>query len=199
VMTMTDEEKAQARATDPRAAAIIDRCDDMTATDLQQLHGILRDPYAPALRSPGSPAGPPSADPFTDAMFPTISTPAGRVMDARDAGRPGFDTGDVPWWDPAADASVQPGVDAVVIDGVTVARGSAVRVHPSRRADAQDLFFAGQDARVTAVLSDVDGEVHVAVVLVDDPAADMHEWYGRYLYFSPDELEPLPAEAEPAH
>ena len=199
VMTMTDEEKAQARATDPRAAAIIDRCDDMTATDLQQLHCILRDPYAPALRSPGSPAGPPYADPFTDAMFPTISTPAGRVMDARDAGRPGFDTGDVPWWDPAADASVQPGVDAVVIDGVTVARGSAVRVHPSRRADAQDLFFAGQDARVTAVLSDVDGEVHVAVVLVDDPAADMHEWYGRYLYFSPDELEPLPAEAEPAH
>jgi hypothetical protein len=41
------------------------------------------------------------------------------------------------------------------------------------------------------VLSDVDDQVHVAVVLVDDPAADMHEWYGRYLYFHPDELEPL--------
>ncbi len=67
-----------------------------------------------------------------------------------------------------------------------------MRLHPSRRADAQDLFFADQVARVTAVLSDVDGGVHVAVVLVDDPAADLHDWYGRYLYFAPDELEPLP-------
>ena len=77
----------------------------------------------------------------------------------------------MPWWDPAADASVQPEVDAVLIDGVRVSRGSIVRVHPSRRADAQDLFFAGQLARVTAVLSDVDGNVHVALVLLDDPAA----------------------------
>lgn len=87
---------------------------------------------------------------------------------------------------------MSPGSDAVVIDGVAVAKGSLVRVHPSRRADAQDLFFAGQVARVTAVLSDVDGGVHVALVLVDDPAADMHDWYGRYFYFAPDELEPLP-------
>jgi len=28
-------------------------------------------------------------------------------------------------------------------------------------------------------------------VLVDDPAADLHDWYGRYLYFSPDEVVPL--------
>ena len=54
-----------------------------------------------------------------------------------------------------------------MIDGVRVSKGSLVRVHPSRRADAQDLFFADQDARVTAVLSDVDGSVHVAVVLVE--------------------------------
>ena len=26
------------------------------------------------------------------------------------------------------------------------------------------------------------------------PAADLHDWYGRYLYFSPDEVEPLEAE-----
>jgi hypothetical protein len=44
---------------------------------------------------------------------------------------------------------------------------------------------------VTGVFFDVDGEVHVAVVLADDPAADLHEWYGRYLYFAPDEIEPL--------
>jgi len=117
--------------------------------------------------------------------------------DIRNVDPPTFETGEVPWWDPAADASVQPDVDAVVIAGVSVSKGSIVRVHPSRRADAQDLFFADQVARVTAVLSDVDGDVHVAVVLVDDPAAEMHDWYGRYLYFAPDELEPLPTEDTP--
>ena len=144
VMTMTDAEKAEARATDPRARAIVDRCDAMSAADLQRLHGGRRD---------------------------------------------------VPWWDPAADAEVDPDTDAVVIAGVRVAKGSLVRVHPTRRADAQDLFFAGQVARVTAVVSDVDGGTHVALVLVDDPAADLHDWYGRYFYFAPDELEPLQEEA----
>ena len=31
VLTLTDDEKAEARATDPRAAAIVDRCDDDAA------------------------------------------------------------------------------------------------------------------------------------------------------------------------
>jgi hypothetical protein len=84
----------------------------------------------------------------------------------------------------------------VLIDGIRVARGSLVRVHPARRADAQDLFFADRIARVTAVLGDVDGGTHVAVVLRDDPAADLHDWYGRYLYFAPDELEALPPDEE---
>ena len=52
VMTMTDEEKAQARATDPLAAAIIDRCDSMSPEAMQQLHGILRNPHAPGLARP---------------------------------------------------------------------------------------------------------------------------------------------------
>ena len=170
VMTMTEDEKAEARATDPRAQAIIDRCDDMSAADLQQLHGILRDPHAPQ---------------------------ATEGTDLRGVEPPAFDT-DVPWWDPEADASVQPATDAVVIDGISVAKGSLVRVHPSRRADAQDLFFADKVARVTAVLSDVDGGVHVALVLVDDPASDLHDWYGRYFYFAPEELEPLIDSARPA-
>ncbi|MFJ2607134.1 hypothetical protein ACIO13_19480 [Streptomyces sp. NPDC087425] len=173
VMTMTDPEKAEARATDPRAREIIDRCDAMTPAELQRLHGLLRDPH-------GEPAAPAVGG------------------DARDAEPVAFDTGGAPWWDPAADASVSPGSDHVVIDGVRVAQGSLVRVHPARRADAQDLFFAGQVARVTAVLSDVDGGTHVALVLVDDPAADLHDWYGRYFYFTPDELEPLP-DGDPRH
>ena len=104
-----------------------------------------------------------------------------------------------PGRDPATDESVHPDTDCVVIDGVSVARGSLVRVHPSRRADAQDLFFADQVARVTAVLSDVDGSTHVALVLVDDPAADLHEEAGRFFYFAPDELEPLEQAREESH
>ena len=170
VLTMTDAEKAEARATDPLAREIIDRCDDDVARDAQQLHGMLRSPHG------------------LGAAVPDIDWP--ELTDLRDAEPPSFET-DVPWWDPATDAAVRPDSDAVVIDGVPVARGSLVRVHPNRRADAQDMFFADQVARVTAVLSDVDGGTHVALVLVDDPAADLHEEAGRYFYFAPDELEPL--------
>ena len=97
----------------------------------------------------------------------------------------------VDWWDPLADNAVRPDIDAVLVNGIRVTRGSRVLLRPSRRADAQDLFFADRVARVTSVHEDVDGEQHVGVVLEDDPAADLHDWYGRYLYFAPDEVEPF--------
>jgi hypothetical protein len=181
VMTLTDEEKAAARATDPRAAEIIDRCEQLSPDSMQALHGVLRDPHSGM-------AGLPDLDQIP--VFTEIATDAGGA-DVRTLDSPSFDTAGTPWWDPAADAAVRPEYDTVLVKGVPVRRDSLVRLQPSRRADAQDLFFTGQTAKVTAVLSDVDGDVHVAVVLVDDPAADVHEWYGRYLYFSPDELEPL--------
>ena len=59
------------------------------------------------------------------------------------------------------------------------------------------MFLAGQEAVVSAVHVDLDGETHVAVTLVDDPAADLHDWYGRYLYFAPDELRPLAGAGRP--
>jgi hypothetical protein len=179
VMTLTDDEKAAARATDPRAAAIIDRCDRLTPTELQRLHGILRDPRPGGAFAPYATER--AAEPGADGVR-TWTTP----------------TDDVPWWDPAADRSVSPATDAVLVQGVEIRRDSLVRLRPNRRADAQDLFFADRAARVTAVFSDVDGGSHVAVVLLDDPAADLHEWYGRYLYFAPDELEPMAAEGVPA-
>jgi hypothetical protein len=157
VMTMTDEEKSQARATDPLAAQIIDRCDSMSPEAMLNLHGVLRDPHA-------------AAD--EPALIPEI--PEG-----------------VDWWNPLADNAVRPEVDAVLVNGVRVTRGSRVRLRPSRRADAQDLFFSGKLARVTSVHETVDGDQHVGVVLEDDPAADLHDWYGRYLYFAPDEVEPF--------
>ncbi|MDP9072614.1 MAG: hypothetical protein M3N98_00320 [Actinomycetota bacterium] len=43
VLTLTDDEKAEARGTDPRSRAIIDRCDNMQAPSWDKLHGTMRD------------------------------------------------------------------------------------------------------------------------------------------------------------
>jgi hypothetical protein len=117
-MTLTDEEKAEARATDPRAAAVIDRVDAMPGEMLERLHGAIRS------------LGPPPV-------------------------------------------------------------GTRVRLRPRPDADAQDMFLADRVATVEAVLSDVDGAEHVAVLLVDDPGADVKRAQGRFLYFKPDEVTPL--------
>jgi hypothetical protein len=43
-MTLTDQEKDEARATDPRAAAIIDRTENLSNEALERMHGTLRYP-----------------------------------------------------------------------------------------------------------------------------------------------------------
>ena len=151
VLTLTDEEKREARGTDPRSAAIIDRCDTMSPSSFEALHGTFR-----SIRPAGDPgSGPP---------------PAG-------------------WWDPAVDAGFDPWTDTVLIGSAAVGNGTRVRLRPSRRADAQDLFVAGRLATVAGVFHDVDDEVYLAVVVDDDPAAELHQWHGRYLYFHLDEVE----------
>jgi hypothetical protein len=195
VLTLTDAEKAEARSTDARAAAIIERCENMTAEELQQLHGILRNPRAGTAGGPGTSG---YAD-FPGFAVPEYSVPEYSVpgLSVPGDGAEAHTGADMPWWDPARDATVDPESDTVFIDGVPVSRGSRVRVVPLRRADAQDLFFAGKSGRVTGVHFDVDGGTHVAVVLEADPAAELQEWYGRYLYFAPEELVPLTAAAPP--
>jgi hypothetical protein len=97
----------------------------------------------------------------------------------------------VPWWDPEADAAVDPWTDSVTIAGIDVTKGASVRLRPSRRSDAQDLFLFGLRATVAGVFTDVDGNEHVAVTIDDDPATEELVWQGRYLFFHPDEVEPL--------
>jgi len=101
----------------------------------------------------------------------------------------------LPWWEPSVDAEVNPWEDSILIAGVFVKKGSKVRLRPGkaagRRTDAQDLFLAGHVATVEGVFFDVDGDNHVAVTIDEDPAAELHQWHGRFLYFHPDEVEPL--------
>jgi hypothetical protein len=167
-LALTDAEKREARATDPRAAELMDRLDSLPAEMLERMHGAIR--YLKSVPGAAPPA--PGEDGLPD--------------DLADLAQPG-----VPWWDPGADTTVSPETDHVVIDGVEVARGSRVRMRPgSRRADAQDLFLAGRTAMVEAVLHDVDGQVHVAVSPDHDPVAELQRSHGRFLYFAPDEIEP---------
>ncbi len=168
VMTLTDAEKAEARGTDARSAAIIDRCDALSPEAMGRLHGQMR-PVEPT--------------------WPTLTTPP----DAADADTAVSGAQAAPWWDPATDASVDPWRDTVTVDGSELGQGSRVRLHPSGRSDAQDMFLDGRDATVVGVFADVDGGFHLAVTLDDDPAAGELVWQGRYLYFHPEEVEPLPA------
>lgn len=168
-MLLTDEEKREARATDARAAAILDRVDTMPREVFERLHGAVRS-LAPAT----------CESPLAERRAPVPATcetpPAERAA----------------WWQEGADDGLSPSTDTVLVDGVALGRGSRVRLRPRRRgADAQDMFLAGRTAEVAAVFHDVDGSVHLAVTLEDDPAAELHNWYGRYHYFRPDELKPL--------
>jgi hypothetical protein len=46
-LTLTDEEKREVRATDPRAAAILARVESADSDTLARLHGAFRDPAPP--------------------------------------------------------------------------------------------------------------------------------------------------------
>jgi hypothetical protein len=178
-MTLTDEEKAEARATDPRAAAIIDRVDDMPQEIMDRLHGAVRYLRDVTSGSPRQDAVPefgtgtdgvpvlgehrPFGDEFADRR-PAQTSPEGPLKG------PSTDATSSPIWDPANDPSVNPDTDTVNIGGVLVAKGDKVVLRPgTRRSDAQDMFLAGK--------------------LEEDPNADLQVEHGRFLYFSPDEVE----------
>jgi hypothetical protein len=65
--------------------------------------------------------------------------------------------------------------------------GTKVRLKPAGRADAFDVILRDKLATVASVERDLDGKVHCAVTIDEDPGA--HEPIGHRFYFSPDELE----------
>ncbi|MBB2910944.1 hypothetical protein FHS43_002209 [Streptosporangium becharense] len=191
-LTLTEEETREARATDSRAAGIIDMVGELPPEMVERLHGVIRYLNAPG-RSGAAPAPEPPAEPEPLPGDPR-RTPSSRASGRESSPWDPEQTPVTPWWDPGSDPTVSPGTDSVTIRGMTVARGSRVRLVPGRRrADAHDMFLAGRTARVEAVLLDLDGARHLAVTLEEDPGADLYRSHGRFLYFAPDEVEPLDA------
>ena len=99
-LALSDEEKLEARATDPRAAALIDRVESMDAETMQKLHGTIRAGAGPGTFGTAAPdpgafgAGGPDA-------FGTFGSGG---LDAP----VGYDP-ETPWWDPEADDLGVPG------------------------------------------------------------------------------------------
>ncbi|MFF0448813.1 hydrogenase maturation protease [Streptomyces sp. NPDC004609] len=90
-----------------------------------------------------------------------------------------------------ADGGTRPSV--VVVDGVPLRRGSRVRLKPSRSADILDLALTGREAQIDSVEEDFEGQIHVAVLVSDDPGRDLGASgkIGHRFFFAPDEVEPL--------
>jgi hypothetical protein len=140
VLSLSDAEREEARATDSRARAIVERAERFDSEELRMLHGITQ----------------------TDVLA-SLDVPA---------------------------------LDCVFVNGEKVTKGSVVRLHPKRRADVWDAFLEQKLATVRAIHQDVENQMYVAVTVDDDPASDMHQWYGRSLFFYPDEVEPLGISSE---
>lgn len=152
VMTLTPDEKVEARATDERARKVLDRVDHLPPDMLAKLHG--------AVRQFGAPRPVEAVDPFRT---------------------------DAPYWAP--EAEVAPEIATALVGGIHVGRGDRVRLQPGPRGDSMDLFLRGRTATVVAVHTSVDDDIFVAVLLDDDPAAELHHAAGRYLFYRPHELE----------
>jgi hydrogenase maturation protease len=91
-----------------------------------------------------------------------------------------------------------PAPAAAEIDGVTITRGSRVRLRPRAGGDVFDLALADKLAVVDSLELDADGKLHVTVTLDDDPGRDLGaaRVLGHRFFFGLDEVEPVEGDAD---
>jgi len=82
------------------------------------------------------------------------------------------------------------------VGGVFLQAGDHVRIRPKKRADAIDMILAGKTAVIEAVEQDLEGAIHFALVLADDPGKDIGfaRMPGHRFFYASDEVEPLKGE-----
>jgi hypothetical protein len=64
-------------------------------------------------------------------------------------------------------------VEHLEINGSKVTAGSRVRLRPRSGGDVLDIALAGQKATIEAIEQDYEGNMHICVVLDEDPGRDM--------------------------
>ncbi len=84
-------------------------------------------------------------------------------------------------------------LNVVRIGDVEFKQGDQVRLKPRAGGDVFDLALAGRTAVIEAIEEDYEGNVHLAVVLDDDPGRDlgMLRQPGHRFFFSVEEVEHL--------
>jgi len=97
--------------------------------------------------------------------------------------------------EPAPDALV-----SVTAFGVELHVGDHVRIWPQKTADIMDMALKGKVGVIEAIERDFEDQVHLAIVLEDDPGRDLGllRQPGHRFFFSPQEVEPL-AKSEVTH
>ena len=82
---------------------------------------------------------------------------------------------------------------SVTVGETLVSVGDRVRLRPSKRADIFDTALTGQIAIISGIEEDFEKNIHLAVVLEDDPGKDLGEmrFSGHRFFFSVSEIEPL--------
>jgi hypothetical protein len=81
----------------------------------------------------------------------------------------------------------------VAVRGGSVAPGARVRIRPRPGGDAFDSVLAERTGIVESIEEDVDGRLHVAITIEDDPGRDLGgiRIPGHRFFYAPDELEAL--------
>jgi hypothetical protein len=90
---------------------------------------------------------------------------------------------------------------SVTAFGVELRVGDRVRLWPQKSADIMDMALKGKVAVVEAIEQDFENQVHLAVVLEDDPGRDlgMMRQPGHRFFYSPEEVEPLAPNGKDSH
>lgn len=87
----------------------------------------------------------------------------------------------------------KPAFESVMIAGVQVKPGHRVRLRPRKGGDILDIALAGKIATVESIEQDYEGQLHLSVVIDDDPGRDvgMMRQPGHRFFFSAAEVEPI--------
>jgi hypothetical protein len=87
----------------------------------------------------------------------------------------------------------KPSLDHCTKEGVDLRVGDRVRLRPRKGGDIMDVALAGKIAIIEGIEQDYESQVHVAVVIEDDPGRDLGilRQPGHRFFFSLDEIETL--------